>query len=78
MTTTIDLPAAAIRAGASPAELAIMRRAAARLGGVPIGSGNAHAPDSFGALAAPFRSAPPDSRRWWTRHEGGPQNWWCI
>jgi hypothetical protein len=78
MTVTIDLPAAAMNAGASPAELAIMRQAAARLSGIPAGTGNAHAPDPFGALAAPFRSAPPDSRRWWAQHDGGPQRWWCT
>lgn len=62
----------AVTEGVSPAELEVMREAAARLTGTGDTPG---AGDPFGVLAAPFRPAPEGSRSSYTRTSG---HLWCT
>jgi hypothetical protein len=71
MTVTSE-PPPAVTAGVSPAELKVMRAAAARLTGTGDTPG---AGDPFGVLAAPFRPAPADGRASYNRVRG---HLWCT
>jgi hypothetical protein len=71
MTVTADTPPA-VTAGVSPAELKVMREAAARLTGTGSATG---AEDPFGALAAPFRPPPAGTRAAYSRTGG---HHWCT
>ena len=68
MTTPTDRAAAATRPGITPAELAVMRHAAARIS--PAASGNPSAPDPFTALTRPFTPGPPGRPEWWHKQQG--------
>jgi hypothetical protein len=59
-------------AGASDAELALMREAAARVAGAVHDAG---VPDLFGSLASPFCPAPPGARANYSRTGG---RLWCT
>lgn len=70
MTETAEAPPA-VTAGVSPAELQVMREAAARLTGTGSATGRE---DPFGVLAAPFRPAP-GARAVYSRTGG---HHWCT
>ena len=57
-------------AGISPAELALMRHAAARISPAPAGTGNPSAPDPFAALTLPFTPGPPADQELWHKPAG--------
>lgn len=63
-TSTGDRPATS--AGISPAELAVMRQAAARLSPAPAAS----APDPFTGLTIPFTPGPPGRPEYWHKEQG--------
>jgi hypothetical protein len=65
MNVITDNPAAT-SAGISPAELAVMRQAAARLSP----AGTASAPDPFTALTLPFTPGPPGDQELWVKQQG--------
>jgi hypothetical protein len=60
----------AASAGISPAELALMRHAAAQLSPAPAASGTASAPDPFTALTIPFTPGPPGRQELWHKPAG--------
>ena len=60
----------ATSAGISPAELALMRHAAARLSPAPAATGTASAPDPFTALTLPFTPGPPGRPEYWHKEQG--------
>jgi hypothetical protein len=66
----------AASAGITPAELALMRHAAARLSPPPAASGTASAADPFTALTLPFTPGPPGRPEWW--HKPQNQTHYCF
>ena len=73
MNATTDNPPAT-SAGISPAELALMRHAAARLSPAPAASRTASAADPFTALTIPFTPSPPGRPEWWHKEQGHSHN----
>jgi hypothetical protein len=73
MTTTTD-NRPATSAGITPEELALMRRAAARIS--PAANRNPSAPDPYAALTLPFDASPPTVQEFWIKRDGNAH--YCL